>query len=90
MKIAPNPAAFTLLNDTDFKRVPREHAREVKFSIDPESVNPSKKADAQRADQRADRAQQEDLRADARQLREAPRPRFEAVQRTGQQVNISV
>ena len=58
MKIAPNPAAFTSLNDTDFKRVPREHAREVKFSIDPESVNPFKKADAQRADRRADRAQQ--------------------------------
>lgn len=29
MKIAPNPAAFTALSDTDFKRAPRPQGREV-------------------------------------------------------------
>lgn len=90
MKIAPNPAAFTSLSEADLKRVPREQAQEVKFSVDPESVKPSKKADAQRADQKADRAQQDERRAHARQLREAPRPRFQAAQRLGQHVDISV
>jgi len=90
MKIAPNPAAFTALSDVDFKRVPRKQAQDVKFNVDPESVKPSKKAEAQRADQKADQAQQDDRREQARVLREAPRPRFQANQRLGQHVDISV